>query len=88
MRKEPEDFGERELNLVYVARKLKDALRVEETLTVAGVDFAVEADRYWSGTILRRERIGAFFWVAPKTEADARAALRRGGFEPFDASHN
>ena len=88
MKREPEDFGERELNLVYVARKLKDALRVEETLTTAGVDFAVEADRYWSGTIFRRERIGAFFWVAPETETDARAALKRGGFQPFDAPHD
>lgn len=84
MRRDPEYFGDLELNLVYVARKLNDALRVEDVLTGADVEYAVEADRYWSGTILRRERIGAFFWVAPETEPAARATLEQAGFRPYE----
>jgi hypothetical protein len=84
MRREPEHFGERELVLIYVGRKLKDALRLEEVLTGAGIDYAVEADRYWTGTIFRRERVGAFFYVAPETEASARETLSRAGFRAFE----
>ena len=83
MRRDPEHFGDRELNLIYVARKLKQALRLEQMLTDAGLDYCVEADRYWAGMILRRERVGAFFYVDPEIEASARATLERAGFEPF-----
>lgn len=83
MRREPEHFGDRELSLVYVARKLKDALRLEEVLTRAGVDYAVEADRYTTGRLFRRERIGAFFYVVPGIEEEVRTTLRGAGFEPF-----
>ena len=84
MRREPEHFGDRELSLIYVGRKLKVALRAEEVLTAAGVDYFVEADRYWAGMILRRERVGAFFYVEPEVEVAARETLRRAGFEPFN----
>jgi hypothetical protein len=84
MRKAPEYFGDTELALVYVARKLKDALRLEEVLTGAGVDYHVEADRYWTGTIFRRERVGAFFYVIPEAEDATRETLRRAGFQPFE----
>jgi hypothetical protein len=83
VRREPEHFGEQELALIYVGRKLKDALRLEEVLNAAGVDYAVEADRYWAGTIFRRERVGAFFYVAPADEAAARETLTRAGFTPY-----
>jgi hypothetical protein len=86
MRREPEDFGDRELTLIHVARKLKHALRVEELLTNAGIDFAVEADRYWIGTIFRRERIGAFFYVLPEAEEAGRQTLRLAGVKPHDTA--
>ena len=83
MRKDPEHFGEQELCLVYVARKLKDALRLEEFLTIRGLDYVVEADRYKAGMIFRTERVGAFFYVSPADDEAARAAMRQGGFTPF-----
>ncbi len=39
-------FEGQELALVYVAKKLKDALRLEEVLTGAGFDYLVETDTY------------------------------------------
>jgi len=86
MRREPAYFGDVELTLVHVARKLKDALRVEELLTAAGIDYAVEADRYWVGTIFRRERVGAFFYVLPEVEEAGRQALRLAGFKPYETA--
>ena len=82
MRKEADDFGEAEMSLIHVARKLKEALRVEEVLTGAGLDYVVETDEYAVGTIFRRRRIGAFFYVAVHDDPSARELLRRGGFTP------
>jgi len=82
MRKEAEDFGEAEMSLIHVARKLKEALRVEEVLTGAGLDYVVETDEYSVGTIFRRRRIGAFFYVAAHDDPSARELLRREGFTP------
>jgi hypothetical protein len=84
MRRTPEHFGEQDLSLIYVARKLKHALRLEQLLTDAGLDYLVESDEYSTGTIFRRSRVGAFFYVAPDSDAAARDVLRREGFAPFD----
>jgi hypothetical protein len=88
MRQNPDDFGDRELSLIYVARKLNDALRVEDVLTAAGVDYAVEADQYSAGFLFRRPRVGAFFYVPPEHEVHARAVLRRERFTPFEPESN
>jgi hypothetical protein len=82
MRIAPEDFGDADLRLIYIARKLKDALRLERLLTEAGLDYLVEADEYSSGTLFPRKRVGAFFYVSAGSDDDARKALRRGGFSP------
>ena len=82
MRKEPEDFGEAEMRLIHVARKLKEALRVEDVLTSAGLDYVVELDEYSVGTIFRRRRVGAFFYVAVHDDPSARELLLRDGFTP------
>ncbi len=83
MRQEPEFFGEQELALVYVAKKLRDALRLEDLLTAAGVDYGVEADEYRGGIIFSSTRIGAFFYVLPETVAPAHDVMRQNGFKPF-----
>jgi len=83
MRQAPEYFGEQELSLIYVAKKLKDALKLEKILTEAGFDYLVEPDKYSGGVIFRSERVGAFFYVAPENERLARETLQRSGFEPY-----
>lgn len=83
MRREPEHFGDQELALLYVAKKLKEAQRVEEVLTGAGFDYLVEPDTYHGGVIFYSERVGAFFYVGPSDDASAREALIRAGFEPY-----
>jgi hypothetical protein len=82
MRREAEHFGEQELSLLYVAQKLKHALRLEQLLTDAGLDYLVEPDEFAVGLLFRRVRVGAFFYVAPDNAAAAREVLRRGGFTP------
>ena len=77
MRREPEFFGERELELVYIAKRLKEALRVEELLTAAGLDYAIETDTYRGGMIFVSERVGAFFYMDPEPAAEARPLLER-----------
>jgi hypothetical protein len=83
VRREPNHFGEAELALLYIAKRLRDALRLEKLLTDAGFDYLVEPDRYHGGVIFRAERIGAFFYVQPSDELAARDTMERGGFRPF-----
>jgi hypothetical protein len=83
MRREPEHFGEQELDLVYVAKKLKEALSLEKLFTDAGVDYLVEPDKYSGGVIFKSERVGAFFYVAPENRAASEETMRRGGFKPY-----
>ena len=79
----PERFGEQELELVYVAKKLDEALRVEDLFTNASFDYLVETDTYRGGVIFPSERVGAFFYVLPETADTARTALTGGGYRPF-----
>ncbi len=84
MRRDADYFGDREMDLVYIAKRLKDALRLETVLTDAGLDYAVEADNYVGGTIFRTTRTGAFFYVPPEQLEAARETLRRNGYRPTE----
>ncbi len=84
VRHEPDFFGDEELPLIYVAKRLKEALKLEELLTQAGIDYLVEPDRYSGGIIFRTERVGAFFYVAPGAEPAARNLLMQNGFRPHE----
>ena len=82
MRRQPEFFGDKELVLVYIAKRLRDALRLEEVLTTAGYDYAVETDTYRGGLIFVSERVGAFFYVDPAAETAVRELMRNNRFRP------
>ena len=84
MRREPEYFGEMDLALLYVAKKLKEALRLEQAFTDAGLDYLVEPDKYRGGIIFQSERVGAFFYVAPADEGAARQIMEREGYKPYE----
>jgi hypothetical protein len=83
MRREPDFFGDQDLSLVYVAKKLKEALRLEQMLTDAGFDYLVEPDTYSGGILFRSERTGAFFYVAPDLEPAVRQAMTASGYTPY-----
>jgi hypothetical protein len=82
MRQPPEYFAEAEPELIYIAKRLADATRLESILTAAEVDYGVEADVYQGGVIFRRARTGAFFYVRPEMRERAISAMLEGGFEP------
>jgi len=76
-------FEGREAILIYIAKRLKDALRLESVLTGAGLDYGVEADHYRGGIIFRGERVGAFFYVLDETVEAAHRVMRQHGYRPF-----
>jgi hypothetical protein len=80
MRREPSFFEDREMDLIYIAKKLKEALQLESALTESGVEYAVETDKYSGGVIFRSERVGAFFYVLPEAVEQAREVMRQNGF--------
>lgn len=80
MRRDPDHFHDVDPVLVYVARKLRHATRVEGLLTDAGIDYAVETDVVALGFLFRTERMGAFFYVSPADADRARDTIAREGF--------
>jgi len=83
MKQEAPFFENRDAVLVYIAKKLRDAKRLEAMLTEAGIDYGVEADEYRGGVVFTTTRIGAFFYVLPEAVPAARAAMERAGFKPY-----
>jgi len=84
MKRDADFFGEGRAELVYIAKRLRDAQRLESILTAAGVDYGVEADRYRGGVIFRTERIGAFFYVLPEAVQATHRIMRENGYRPHE----
>lgn len=84
MKRDASFFEEGRAELVYIAKRLKDALRLESVLTAAGIDYGVEADRYSGGLIFRSERVGAFFYVLPESLEATRQIMRQKGYRPYE----
>jgi len=83
MKQDASFFEGKEATLIYIAKRLRDALRLEGIFTEAGVDFGVEADEYRGGIIFTAVRTGAFFYVLPETLAAAQETMRRHGYKPY-----
>ncbi len=86
MRRNAEFFGEVELDLVYMARRLADALKLEDLLTREGIDYLVEPGPYIGGLLMRRELTGAFFYVAPSDVSAAHNLLIRNRYKPYQSN--
>ena len=83
MKQDPGFFDGKEPSLIYIARKLKEALALEDVLTKAGVDYGVEADSYRGGFVFQSERVGAFFYVLEEAAEAARQVLSTHGYKPY-----
>lgn len=83
VRRDPDFFGDSELELVYIAKRLRDALKLEKKLTDASIDYAVRTETYHGGIIFRSERVGAFFYVTPAIADQARQIAFDAGMRPF-----
>ena len=82
MKQEASFFDGQEPELVYIAKRLRDALEIEGLFDAAGLDYGVEADTYTGGIVFRSERVGAFFYVMPDLAETARNVLKMHGFKP------
>ncbi|MBS1873625.1 MAG: hypothetical protein JSU00_10445 [Acidobacteria bacterium] len=83
MKRDPDFFGDREVELVYIGKRLKDALRLEDALTGAKIDYTVQTETYHGGIIFRSERVGAFFYVDLEAAERARGVVSGIGLKPY-----
>lgn len=86
MRQDGEFFEDRPMTLIFIGKRLGEAKAVEEVLTSAGIDYAVEVDYYTGGVIFRRERAGAFFYVEDASVEPAQAALQDKGYKTLESA--
>lgn len=84
MKRDSGYFGEAELDLVYMAHRLRDALKLEDLLTASGIDYLVETGTYMGGLLFKRELTGAFFYVAPADREPVRELLHKNGYKPYE----
>lgn len=84
MKQDPDFFDGKEPALIYIAKRLKDALKLEQILTSAGVDYGVEPDTYRGGFVFQSERVGAFFYVLEEAAESARAVMTNHGYRPYE----
>lgn len=84
MRREPDFFGDAELDLIYMAKRLREALKLEELLTEAEINYLVETGTYTAGLLLKRELAGAFFYVAAVDLQNARDLLLKNRYKPYE----
>lgn len=88
MKRGPDYFADTEPELVFIAKRLSDAIALEELLTGAGVDYAVETDEYQGGMIFRSMRVGAFFYVLPDVREQTVALMVENGYVPVARGEN
>ena len=84
MKQDASYFSDKSPELIYIAKKLRDALRLESVLTEAGIDYGVEADEYKGGIVFSSVRTGAFFYVLPGSLPAAREVMLRNRVKPFE----
>lgn len=84
MRRDAEFFDELELDLVYMAKRLREALRVEKLLTESAIDYLVETGTYTGGLLMKRDLTGAFFYVAPADLERTRELLLANRYKPYE----
>lgn len=84
MKQDAPFFEGKDPTLIYIAKKLKEALRLESIFTSAGLDYGVEADEYRGGVVFRSLRVGAFFYVLPESVDLARRIMREHNYRPLD----
>jgi hypothetical protein len=80
-RLEPEAFADRELERVFIAASLAEALRVESVLGRCGVDYVVQVE-ILGRTLFGSERLGAAFYVVDGQASYCRLQLAAAGFAP------
>ncbi len=81
MRREPEFFGETELALIYMARRLKHALAIEKLLNEHGIDYHLETGHYLSGLLFRTTKVGVYFYATPEDAGRTTALLKENGYK-------
>jgi hypothetical protein len=84
MRREAEFFEDGELDLLYMARTLRDSLKLERILGEAGIEYLVETGTYTAGFLIKRDLTGAFFYVTPGDAPRAREILARSKYKPYE----
>ena len=82
MKRDADYFEGVEPELIFVAKRLRDATSLEGVLTGAGIDYAVEPDQYEGGVIFKSLRVGAFFYVRPELREQAVAVMLENGYVP------
>jgi len=74
-RVDPDALEHHNLEQIFIAAKLAEAQRVEDVLTLEGIQYVVNVEKFVSGFLSLRPRNGAVFYVASAQADYCRSRL-------------
>ncbi len=80
---DPDPTADVELPLLYLSKRLREALKLEDLLTANDIDYLVEAGPYTGGFLFRRQLTGAYFYVAEADLIRARELIAANRYKPY-----
>ncbi len=75
-----EEFVGHEVTRIFIASNLNEAQNVEKLLTLRGIDYAIEIERYVRLSVFGTDAAGAAFYVSYGQGSFCRDLLREAGF--------
>jgi hypothetical protein len=76
-----DDFADKEVARIYLAGELTEAKRVEQILSVNGINYAVEVEPYVRLSVFSSEYAGAAFYVLSGQADFCKRALFEAGLK-------
>ena len=58
-----ENFSDRSITRIYIAKNIKEAQSIENLLTQKNIDYALSVEPFLPPSLLQSERMGAAFYV-------------------------
>jgi len=80
-----EEFGDQEMELVFIATKLKHAQDVEQLFDSQELEYGLEVDSFRGGLLGLSNRTGVFFYALSGQAHFCRTLLQQNGFKPIPA---
>ena len=80
-----EEFGESELELIFVATRLKQAQAIEQLLDGEEIEYGLQVESFRGGFLGLSQRTGVFFYALVGQAEFCRALLVRHGHRPIPA---
>jgi hypothetical protein len=76
-----ENFSDRTIIRIYIAKNIREAEKIENLLTDNDIDYAISLEPFLPPSLLQSERMGAAFYVQSGQESICRQLIEGEGMQ-------